>query len=301
MYPPIAPYETKWVHVDNLHGSPVKIYVEWSGNPKGIPVIYCHGGPGDRSTPYLRRLYNPKKYNIILFDQRGCGKSLPKAHLEKNTTALLIRDMETIRNLKGYDRWIVSGGSWGSSLAMMYAQAYPERVSGLILRGIYDLSQPTVVDEIFPEIHDEINELVEYKKGNRFKKILHSLQTRKSRRLANLLMDITPMYVKTKRPRDKENPFQMALVNAHYEANHYFVPKRQIYQNMHKIRHIPTFMVNGRWDIVTPASIAYRLSQQMDNCTLIFVDAGHTVFEKAIGDQLVKCSDLMSKNAIKKD
>ena len=301
MYPPLHPYETKWVHVDTLHDSPVKIYVEWSGNPKGIPVIYCHGGPGDHSTPYIRRLYNPKKYNIILFDQRGCGKSLPRAHLEKNTTSLLIRDMETIRNLKGYDRWIVSGGSWGSSLAMMYAQEYPERVSGLILRGIYDLSQPTVVDEVFPEIHDEINELADYKKGNRFKKILHSLQTKKSRRLANLLVDMSPMYVKTKRPKGKENPFQMALVNAHYEANHYFVPRQQIYHNMHKIRHIPTFMVNGRWDIVTPASIAYRLSQQMDNCTLIFVDAGHTVFEKEIGDQLTKCSDLMSKNALKKD
>ena len=300
MYPPLHPYETKWVHVDTLHGSPVKIYVEWSGNPKGIPVIYCHGGPGDKSSPYIRRLYNPNKYNIVLFDQRGCGKSLPKAHLEKNTTPLLIRDMEIIRNLKGYDKWIVSGGSWGSSLAMMYAQAYPERVSGLILRGVYDLSQPTVIDEVFPEIHDEINELAEYKKGNRFKKILHSLQTRKSRRLAALLVDMTPMYVKTKRSRDRENPFQMALVNAHYEANHYFVPRREIYNNMHKIRHIPTFMVNGRWDIVTPASIAYRLSQQMDNCTLIFVDAGHTVFEKAIGDELTKCSDLMSKNAIKK-
>jgi proline iminopeptidase len=183
---------------------------------------------------------------------------------------------------------------------MMYAQAHPSRVSGLILRGVYDLSQPTVIDEIFPEIHDEIDQLANYKKGNRFKHVLHALQTRRSRRLANLLVDMSPMYVKTKRPKSSEDPFQMAIVNAHYEKHHYFVPIRQIYHNMYKIRHIPTFMVNGRWDIVTPARIAYDLSRKMDNCTLIFVDAGHTVFEKAIGEELVKCSDLMSKNAIKK-
>ena len=300
MYPPCYPYETRWLHVDTLTDGPVHIYVEWSGNPKGIPVIYCHGGPGDRSSPYIRRLYHPKKYNIILFDQRGCGKSTPQGHLEKNTTQLLLKDMETIRNLKGYESWVVSGGSWGSSLALLYAQHHPHRVRGLILRGVYDLSQPTVVDEIFPEIHDDINRLANYTKGNRFKKILHSLQTRKSK-LAERLTDMTPMYVKTKRTHSKENPYPMALVNAHYEANHYFLPKREIYNHMHKIRNIPTFMVNGRWDVVTPARIAYTLSKCMTKCTLIFVDAGHTVFEKAIGDELTKCSDIMSKNAIKKD
>ena len=302
MSPPIRPYETKRVHVDTLNnGDLVQLYVELSGNPQGIPVIYCHGGPGDRSTPYIRQLYNPKKYNIILFDQRGCGKSLPLAHLEKNTTPDLLNDMEKIRKLLGYERWVVTGGSWGSSLALLYAQKYPSRVRGLILRGVYDLSQKSCVDSLFPEQYHEINQLIHYRKGtNRFKRILKVLQTRKSTRLVSLLMDTTPMYVKT--PLQKITcDYPSALVNAHYEASHYFVSRRSIYKNMHKIKHIPTFMVNGRWDIVTPSHIAYTLSRCMDHCILHFVDAGHTAKEPAIGKKLTECSDLLCKKLVNKD
>jgi len=294
MYPPIHPYETMMFHVDTLDKTPIHIYVEWSGNPKGIPVLYLHGGPGDRSTPHIRRLYPPTKYNIILFDQRGCGKSTPQGHLEKNTTQDLIRDIERIRELKGYDKWVISGGSWGSSLALMYAQAYPSRVLGMILRGIYDLSQKSCVDNLFPENFQEINDIIHYRKGtNRFKRILKVLKTRKSHRLATLLMDSTPLYVKSKAPTKETDVYSSALVNAHYEANHYFVPRQTIYKHMDKIKHIPTFMVNGRWDIVTPPSIAYTLSRQMKKCTLYMVDAGHTANEEAIGQQLARCADSM--------
>lgn len=302
MYPPIHPYETKMVHVDTLRNGKVELYVELSGNPQGIPVIYCHGGPGDRSIPYIRQLYNPKKYNIILFDQRGCGKSLPSGHLEKNTTQDLLRDMEHLRKLHGYESWVVSGGSWGSSLALLYAQAFPSRVKALILRGVYDLSQKSCVDNLFPEQYHEINQLIHYRKGtNRFKRILNVLQTRKSKRLVSLLMDSKPMYVKTPFQKKTGDEYPGALVNAHYEANHYFVPKRKIYKNMYKIKHIPTWMVNGRWDIVTPGNIAYTLSQQMDHCILHFVDAGHTVRETEIGRKLTECSDSLSKKIVNKD
>jgi len=302
MYPPLHPYETMMFHVDTLkNGRKVKIYVEWSGNPQGIPVIYLHGGPGDQSTPYIRQLYDPVKYNIILFDQRGCGHSTPKGHLEKNTTQDLLHDIERIRIVKGYPQWVVSGGSWGSSLALLYAQAYPSRVLGLILRGVYDLSQKSCVDNLFPEQYHEINQLIQYRKGtHRFKRILHVLKTRKSKRLVSLLMMDAPMYVKTPPPQESSS-YTSALVNAHYEANHYFVSKRKIYCNMNKIKHIPTFMVNGRWDIVTPSNIAYKLSQCMDSCTLHIVDAGHTAKEKAIGNKLTECSDLMCKKIANKE
>ena len=295
MYPPLRPYETMMFHVDTLrNGKHVQLYVEWSGNPNGIPVLYLHGGPGDHSSPLIRQFYNPAHYNIILFDQRGCGKSTPKGHLEKNTTRDLICDIECIRELKGYESWVVSGGSWGSSLALLYAQAHPSRVRGLILRGVYDLSQKSCVDNLFPEMEEEINQIIRYRKGtNRFQRILKVLKTRKSNRLATLVMSSKPLHVKTTPPPEKERVYYDALVNAHYEANRYFVPKRTIYKNMHKINHIPTFMVNGRWDIVTPPSIAYTLSKGMKTCTLFMVDAGHTAREPAIGNQLAKCADQM--------
>ena len=302
MYPPIHPYETMMFHVDTFKNNPIHIYVEWSGNPEGIPVIYFHGGPGDRSHPFIRQLYNPKKYNIILFDQRGCGHSTPTGHLEKNTTHDLLEDIERIRQLKGYEQWVVSGGSWGSSLALLYAQSHPTRVMGLILRGLYDLSQKSCVDSLFPEQYHEINEIIHYRKGtNRYKRILKVLQTRKSPRLAALLMMNEPMYVHAPIPKSKDNLYPSALVNIHYEANHYFVPNRTIYKNMYKIKDIPTFMVNGRWDIVTPPSIAYTLSKQMTDCTLIFVKAGHSAHETEIQKKLVKSSDLMCKKVINKD
>ena len=127
----------------------MELYVECSGNAKGIPVIYLHGGPGDHITPRHRRWYDPKAYHIILWDQRGTGQSKPSNHTERNTTKLLISDMEKIRAYVGVETWVVAGGSWGSSLAMMYAQAHPERVRALLLRGIYDLSKQDVLDAMW--------------------------------------------------------------------------------------------------------------------------------------------------------
>ena len=141
MYPPIQPYKSFYLHVDTLSiGEKVNVHVECSGNPNGIVVIYLHGGPGDCINLRMHRLYNPKKYHIVLFDQRGCGKSTPRNHTEKNTTKHLIQDIECIRKHIQCERMVVAGGSWGSALALMYAEKHPSRVLGLILRGIYDLS-----------------------------------------------------------------------------------------------------------------------------------------------------------------
>jgi len=300
MYPKIKPYEVHMLPVDTLDGAAVKLYVESSGNKQGVMVLYLHGGPGDCSHPNIRQLYNPDKYNIVLFDQRGCGKSKPKGHLKKNTTSLLLNDIEKIRKYKGYEKMVVSGGSWGSSLALLYAQRYPQHVCGLILRGVYDLGQDAVVDDMFPENYHEMNELIHYKKGmDRYKQIYHFLTHTKSKtrknRAVHILCDESSMYVKSK-PNKTRNDNQLAMIGALYEANKYFLPKDEIYKHMHKIKHIPTMMVNGRFDIVTPPRIAYAISKQLDHCSLKFVDGtGHTVNEKEIAEELVKCSDNMYK------
>jgi len=286
--------------VDTVDGKEVRLYVESSGNKEGVMVLYLHGGPGDCCHPNIRQLYDPRVYNIVMYDQRGCGKSLPKGHLKKNTTPLLLDDIEKIRKYKGYDKMVVSGGSWGSSLALLYAQRYPQHVCGLILRGVYDLAQDAVVDDMFPENYHEMNELIHYKKGmDRNKLIYHFLSTTKSKtrknRAIRILCDTSPMYVKRTKPNPTRST-QLAMIGALYEANQYFLPKDEIYKNMHKIKHIPTMMVDGRFDIVTPPRIAYRLSKMMNHCSLTFVDGvGHTVNENAIAEELVKCSDKMYK------
>jgi len=301
MYPKIKPYEVTMLPVDTLHGEKIKLYVESSGNPQGVMVIYLHGGPGDCSHPNVRQLYNPKLYNIVLFDQRGCGKSKPKGHLEKNTTQHLLEDIDKIREYKGYEKMIVSGGSWGSSLALLYAQKYPHRVCGMILRGVYDLAQDAVVEDMFPENYHEMNDLIHYKKGmDRNKLIYHFLTHTKSKtrknRVIHILCDESPMYVKKAKPSTIRNDTQLAMIGALYEANKYFLPKDEIYKNMYKIKHIPTMMVDGRFDIVTPPRIAYRISTLMDHCSLKFIDGtGHTVNEKEIAEELTHCSDKMYK------
>jgi proline iminopeptidase len=301
MYPKIKPYEVKMLKVDTLHGEDIKLYVESSGNKDGVMVIYLHGGPGDCCHPNVRQLYNPNVYNIVLFDQRGCGKSKPRGHLEKNTTQHLLEDIDKIREYKGYEKMVVSGGSWGSSLALLYAQRYPHRVCGMILRGVYDLGQDAVVDDMFPENYHEMNELIDYKKGmDRNKLIYHFLTHTKSKtrkhRVIRILCDEAPMYVKKAKPSTIRNDHQLAMIGALYEAHKYFLPKDEIYKNMYKIKHIPTMMVDGRFDIVTPPRIAYRISKLMDHCSLKFIDGtGHTVNEKEIAEELIQCSDKMYK------
>ena len=307
MYPSIQPHHKTWLHTDTLqNGKKVLVYLECCGNPNGIPVIYLHGGPGDHIVPRLRRLYDPKVYHILLFDQSGCGESKPRAHTEKNTTKHLISDMEKIREYVKADKMIVAGGSWGSSLAMLYAQAHPERVSGLILRGVYDLSKIDVLDEMYPEQEDDLNGLLglhhpsnneQYKT---IKKVL-SGKTKKRRKVIKILSSDEPMFVMTK--MKKPNTFKqnetMTIIGEHYDSNDYFVPKRTIYTHMHLIEHIPTIMVEGRYDMVTPMKIAYKLSKLFKKCKLMIVPAGHTAYEENITTALIKASTLMQRLYLK--
>ena len=300
MYPSIQPHHTTMLHVDTLpNGKKVEIYIECSGNKNGIPVIYLHGGPGDHITPRHRRWYDPKAYHIILWDQRGTGQSKPTNHTERNTSKLLIRDMEKIRKYVGVDKWVVAGGSWGSSLAMMYAQEHPDRVMAMILRGIYDLSKQDVLDSMWPEqkdqLHDVLNIKSDRQEQTRMNQVL-SRKTRKRRKLIRLMTndDVMTVFTPPKKLEYKETE-TMTIIGNHYDANNYFVPKDTIYKNMHKIKHIPTIMVEGRYDMVTPMEIAYKLSKMMDDCQLMIVRAGHATIETEITKGLVKASDYFKR------
>ena len=307
MNPPIEPHHVFWLTRDILSsGEKVKVYVECSGNPKGQPIIYCHGGPGDHVSPRIRRLFNPE-YNIILFDQRGCGQSTPQNHLQKNTTSFLLSDMEAIRKKIGCESWVVAGGSWGSSLALLYAQKYPQRVSGLILRGIYDLSTSNdVFDIIYPEKEDDMKRLLGLKTKsdkelyNKTTRVLNSKGTKKRRKLINMLSEDDAMFVISNPPESESFSTKetLSIVGNHYEKNKYFVPKDTIYKHMNKIKHIPTIMVEGRYDLITPMKMAYKISKKMDHCELVIVRGGHSSQEYEVSKALVNASNKMLKNNI---
>ena len=286
-------------------GEKVCIHIECSGNPKGYPVIYLHGGPGDCINPRVRRLYNPKKYNIVMFDQRGCGKSKPHCHTEKNTTQLLISDMEKIRELVGCDKWLVSGGSWGSSLALLYAQMYPTRTSGLILRGVYDLSENNcVLDTVFRDKKDEMKNILKVKKDteelHKLTQILKKPKTNKTRKkVVQMLSDDNGVSIFSKKQHmSLHHQESLATVGNHYELHHYFVPKNTIYKNMNKIKHIPCYIVNGRYDLITPFDMAYKLKDKFTTCHFKIVPGGHTVMEPEISKALTESSDNFIKNKI---
>ena len=303
MYPPILPYRAEKIHVDTLNdGRKVEVYYEMSGNPNGIPIIYLHGGPGDCSSPQLRQLYDPKTYNIILFDQRGCGKSSPPVHTEKNTTQLLINDIEKIRILNCIESMIVAGGSWGTTLAIMYAITHPKQTRGLILRGLFDLdTNKCVVYRMFPDVKDELFSLLKLKPNASNHAVMlkthRLLKTKSRKRVVNTVSKFDKAaYVKIKMEKDtfKERE-RFVVLGTHYELNHFFVNKPDMERNLHKISHIPTIIIAGRYDIVTPIEMAYLFSKRMKKCKLWIVEGGHSCDDKTICDAVTKASDVMRK------
>jgi len=308
MYPAISPYKKIFLHVDTLSsGEKVKVYVECTGNPKGYPVVYLHGGPGDHISPHIRKLYNPKKYHIIMFDQRGCGKSKPYFHTEKNTTQLLISDMEKIREWVGCETWLVTGGSWGTSLALLYAQAHPMHTSGLILRGVFDLTiDDCISNTLFTDKKDEMDKLLEIKTNKdseRYRKTSRILSMPKNNKTRKQLIDMLSVdqgHAIFSQPRkDSEHTKEsVAIIGHHYEQHHFFVPKNTIYKNMHKIKHIPCSIVNGRFDVVTPFYMAYKLKDMFTTCDFKIVNGGHTAREPEISKALVTVSDSFIKKLV---
>ena len=305
LYPAIKPFVKHSLSVEKPH----VLYVEECGNPSGIPVVFLHGGPGAGCSPGHRRFFDPDIYRIILFDQRGCGLSKPHAELMGNNTQALIADIESIRSYLGIERWVVFGGSWGSTLGLLYAQAFPERVSGLILRGIFLCRNEDIhwfyqdgASHIFPDYWQDFIEPIPLKeRGDLVQAYYRRLSgndelarmaaakawSKWEARCASLTMsaDLVSSLA------DPHTALSMARIECHYFVNESFIEPGQILKNIERISHIPTMIVHGRYDMVCPVEQAFLLKEAFPEAALnVIAGAGHSAFEPGIVDALVSAT-----------
>ena len=287
--------------VDTLkNGEKVRVFYTLSGNPKGIPVVYLHGGPGDPSQPLYKKQFDLKLYRLLLFDQRGCGKSEPLNHTEKNTTQHLLADIEKLRKMMKAEKWVVTGGSWGSALALLYAIQRPTRVLGLIIRGVFDLDlDNSVMKSVYPEDDAKLRKLVRAKRSKDFltktSEILKDKKNGTRKNIIQLLNKPEPLHVFGKPKQDSfKTQETLAILGIHYEMNRFFVSRNSIYDGLYRIQHIPLIMVEGRYDIVTPMKMAYSLSKRLPHADLRVVPSGHAFDEPATLSALYKASKDMA-------
>lgn len=307
LYPEIEANFTDYLKVDDVH----TIYYEESGNPNGKPVIFLHGGPGCGTAPSCRQYFDPEFYRIILFDQRGSGKSTPHACLIDNDTDSIVADMEKIREKLGIDKWLVFGGSWGSTLALSYALQHPDRVVGLVLRGIFLGRQEDIdwiyqeggVSNIFPDKWEKYVEIIpeDEKKDliTAYYKRLTS-EDRKTRVEAARAWSMWEGSIVTLLPNDdlvedfgdEDYAISMATIECHFWMNHMFRDNMNyILDEADIIKDIPTVIVHGRYDMDCRFIGAYLLSKKLNNCQLYATISGHSSGEPEIVDRLVRATD----------
>jgi len=310
LYPEITPYATEHLPVDALHS----LHVEQCGNPDGLPVVFLHGGPGAGLSDYHRRFFDPKRYRIVLFDQRGAGRSTPFAELTDNTTWHAVADIEAIREHLGIERWVVFGGSWGSTLALAYAQAHPARVLGLVLRGIFlgrdeELRWFNEVDGgaryVFPERWARfVEHIPEAERDSMLEAYWRRLtSTDEATRLAAARAwsawegGSTTLVHDPDGAGDFDDPHRavsLALMEAHYFRHRIFLEPDQLLLGVERIRHIPAAIVHGRYDIICPMKSAWDLSRAWPEAELHVVLAGHSAADPAIVDALVSATDALA-------
>lgn len=308
LFPPIQPYNTQQLRVDALH----TLYVEECGKPDGLPVVFLHGGPGAGCESYHRQFFDPEKYRIVLFDQRGCGRSTPHAELRDNTTQALIADIETIRNQLGIERWLVFGGSWGSTLGLAYAQAYPERVLGLILRGIFLCRQREIdwfyqegASRIFPDLWEKFLEPIPVEERHALVSAYYQRLTSEDEftrmqaaKAWSLWEGRTATLTSSQKILDHfgaaHTALSLARIECHYFMHQSFLRKNQLLDDAARLADIPGIIVQGRYDVVCPMESAWELHQAWPNSILqIIPDAGHSASEPGIVNALVKATDDM--------
>ena len=306
LFPPLEPYDSFRLPVSGLH----EIHVEQAGNPAGKPVIFFHGGPGAGISPLHRRFFDPKAWRIVLFDQRGSGRSTPLGELRENTTWDLVADAERIRERLGIDRWLVFGGSWGSTLGLAYAQAHPERCTGLILRGIFLSRKAEVMwtfgggaQRVFPDGWDEFLGLLDDAERGDVMTAYHRRLTsddptvRRAAALAwnrweelasHLVADLPPVA-----EEDVAAEVALARIEAHYFVNGAFLSSDdQLLRDVAKVRHLPAVIVQGRYDMVCPAVSAWDLHHAWPGSRLVLVPAaGHSADEPGIVSALVDATE----------
>jgi len=314
LYPALEPYRQGFLAVSPPH----QIYWEECGNPKGVPVVFLHGGPGGGSAPAHRRFFDPEYYRIVIFDQRGAGRSTPLACIDQNSPDELVADIEALRQHLNIDRWLVFGGSWGSTLALCYAQAHPDQVTGLILRGIF-LMQRYEIDwflygmrTIFPDAWQRFADLIPHAERDDLLDAYYRRLTDPDRAVwvpaarawcayetaCSTLLPSVPQGGQQSGDlmaiggMAEQQALAFARIEAHYFKHHVFLPDDRLLRGVEAIRHIPTVVVQGRYDIVCPPITAEQLRRHWPEIDLMMIpDAGHSAMEPGIRAALVTATN----------
>ena len=307
LFPDIHPYKQHHLTVDDLH----TLYIEESGNAQGIPVLFIHGGPGGGTSSFNRSFFDPEKYRIILFDQRGCGQSTPYAELLGNTTAHLISDIEKIREYLSIDEWLLFGGSWGSTLSLLYAESFPERVSGMILRGIFLCRERDIhwfyqagASAIFPDYWKEYQKVIPQQEQGAmleayYKRLTNDndLQTQTTAAVHWSLYEgacssLMPNYETITTNEQKQRALALARIEAHYFKFEVFSKEKSLLNHIESLRSIPTTIIQGRYDIICPIKTANKLHQLWPEADYIVVpDAGHSALDTTLRSRLIEATE----------
>ena len=312
LYPEIKPYDSGFMDVDEH-----QVYYEQCGNPDGKPAVFLHGGPGGGGSEKVRRFFDPDIYRIVIFDQRGCGRSKPHGCLTNNTTWDLVSDIESLKNKLSIDKWLVFGGSWGSTLSLAYAQTHPDSVSEIVLRGIFLLRKEELhwfyqdgASKIFPEAWNGFLEIIDKDQRDDLMTAYHNIFTSddEEKRLKAAVAwskweAATSTLIQKNELIEEFSDSKFALAFALIE-NHYFINKgwfeeeNQLINNIDIIRSIPCVIVQGRYDVVCPMRTAMELSEAWPEAEMIVApSSGHSAFEKEITDALIRATDKFGSNS----
>jgi proline iminopeptidase len=309
LYPDILPYTTHRLAVGDGH----ELHVEECGRVDGLPVVFLHGGPGGGCEPWHRRFFDPERYRIVLFDQRGCGQSTPHASLEENTTWDLVADMERIREVLGIERWVLFGGSWGSTLALAYAQTHPERVMAMVLRGIF-LCRPQEIrwfyqqgaSRIFPDYWSEFEAVIPSHERHDMLAAYHRLLTgdNEIKRMAaakawsvweGRTATLLPNPAVVEHFGDPRVALSMARIECHYFMHDAFLRPNQLLDDAYRLEGIPGIIVHGRYDLICPLENAWELHRSWPGSELqVIADAGHSAGEPGIARALVAATNRLA-------
>ncbi|MBW4497932.1 MAG: prolyl aminopeptidase [Oscillatoria princeps RMCB-10] len=307
LYPPIEPYRQGTLQVSDLH----TLHFEESGNPQGKPVVVLHGGPGGGCLPFYRQYFHPSRWRTVMFDQRGCGQSTPHAELRQNTTWDLVSDIEKLREHLDIEKWTVFGGSWGSTLSLAYSQTHPSRCSGLILRGIFMLRQEELrwfyqegASYIFPEAWEEYLKPIPPEERHDLISAYHKRLTGPDPQIRleaarawsiweGSTSRLLPDSQLVQRFGETQFAEAFARIESHYFVNKgFFEPENQLLLNAGRIRHIPGFIVHGRYDMVCPVKNAWELHKVWPEAELrVIPNAGHSMSEPGIRSALIEATD----------
>jgi proline iminopeptidase len=310
LYPAIEPYDHGMLDAGDGH----RVHWELCGNPEGKPVVFLHGGPGGGCSPNQRRLFDPGKYRILLFDQRGCGRSTPHASIEANTTWHLVADIERLREMLAVEKWMVFGGSWGSTLALAYAETYPDRVSELVLRGIFTLRRAELLwyyqegaSWMFPEKWERfLAPIPMEERGDMMaayrRRLTHEdpAVQREAARAWSLwegeTITLLPKQDFTNQFGDEHYALAFARIENHYFVNKGFFDEGQMIRDAHRLKNIPGVIIQGRYDVATPPATAWDLHKAWPEAKFIMVpDAGHAFTEPGIMHHLIETTDAFAK------